>query len=287
MNSEQLDRILTYFRWKLEHDSMYIDETKLARYLEVSVLQATEILEKLYQQKIVKIEAKADCPQCEKTYTIRNFEFNNEIICVDCGSSFIPNSNKKLLKYYYLLNENSQYFNKFRKEEKPRLSIISKLNIRENKGMNDKKVKVFLSYSHADEEFKEKLDIHFAPLKRNEEKVETWNDRKLIPGTQFDEEIKKHLNEDDIIILLISADFINSDYCYEVEMKTALERMENSEAVVIPVIVRPCLWKKTPLGSIQALPKDGNPISKYQDSDDAYVEIVESVSNIIDSLIDS
>ena len=283
MNTKQLDKILIYFRWKLEHDSVYIDETKLARYLEVSILKATEILEELYQQKIVKIEVKIDCPQCETTHTIRNFEFDNEIICVDCGSSFVPNSNKKLLKYYYLLNENSQYLNEFQKEEKPRLSIVSKLNVREDKAMNNKKVKVFLSYSHADEEFKKNLDIHFAPLRRNEKKVETWNDRKLIPGTKFDEEIKKHLNEDDIIILLISADFIESDYCYNVEMKTALERMENSEAVVIPVIVRPCLWKETPLGCIQALPKDGNPISKYQDSDDAYLEIVESVSNIIEN----
>ena len=97
-----------------------------------------------------------------------------------------------------------------------------------------------------------------------------------------DEEIKQHLKEDDIIVLLISADFINSDYCYEKEMKTAFERMEKKEAVVVPVIVRPCYWKTTPLGDIQALPKDGKPISKYQDEDDAYVEIVESISNIID-----
>ena len=152
--------------------------------------------------------------------------------------------------------------------------------------MNKNKVKIFLSYSHIDEEFKNKLDVHFAPLKRNN-KVDTWNDRKLIPGTLFDEEIKKHLTEDDIIILLISADFINSDYCYEIEMTTALERMKNGTAVVIPIILRPCLWQETSLKDIQALPKDGKPISKYEDSDDAYFEIVKSINNIIEDFLNN
>lgn len=283
MSNEQLNKIQNYFHWKLEHDLVYIDETNLARYLNISINKASEIFAELYEHKIIKGEVKVECPQCEKAYIIEKSEVDKEILCKECGSEFVPSLNKRLWKYSYLLNKNSQYFSEFSKKDKPKLSIVSKMGIREDIEMDNKRVKVFLSYSHVDEKFKEKLDIHLAPLKRSNKKLEVWQDRELKAGTKFDEEIKKHLKEDDIIILLISADFINSDYCYEVEMKTAFERMEKKEAVVVPVIVRPCYWKKTPLGDIQALPKDGNPISKYQDEDDAYVEIVESISNIIDN----
>ena len=115
-------------------------------------------------------------------------------------------------------------------------------------------------------------------------KISTWNDRKLVAGTKFDDEIKKHLNEDDIIILLVSADFINSDYCYEIEMSKALERMEKGEAVVIPIILRPCLWYETPLKDIQALPMDAVPVSKYSDEDDALFEVVQAINKLIENL---
>ena len=190
-----------------------------------------------------------------------------------------------MLTYGYLLNDKSRYLQDAQSKPKQRQSIITKINNKVDFEMVDKKVKVFLSYTHVDEEFKNKLDVHFAPLKRNN-KVETWNDRKLVPGTLFDTEIKKHLCEDDVIILLISADFINSDYCYEIEMKKAFERMQNNDAIVIPIILRPCLWQETPLADIQVLPKDGTPISKYEDSDDAYYEIVKSINNRIEEFLE-
>ncbi len=145
------------------------------------------------------------------------------------------------------------------------------------------KVKVFLSYCHTDEEYKDKLNAHLAPLKRNN-KIEAWNDRKLVAGSFFDAEIKRHLNEDDIIILLISADFINSDYCYEIEMQRALERMKNKDAILLAVIIRPCLWQETPLKDIQVLPKDGTPISTYANEDEGYLYVVKSIKEIIDLL---
>nr|WP_275955362.1 toll/interleukin-1 receptor domain-containing protein [Mediterraneibacter glycyrrhizinilyticus] len=146
----------------------------------------------------------------------------------------------------------------------------------------EKKVKVFLSYCHVDEMYKEELDKHFAPLKRSN-KVETWNDRELKAGTKFDDNIKSHLNQDDIIILLISSDFFASDYCYNIEMQRAIERANRRECILIPIIVRPCLWTETPIKDILALPKDGKPISKYEDKDEAYLEIVTAVSDMIDS----
>lgn len=282
MNTEQSNRLLTYLQWKLNHNSLNIEEIKLARYLDVSVIEAEEILQTLYEQKILKVSITTQCPECFRSYNIKNLDIEKPIECIDCNNEFIPNVNKRLLIYSYVINDKSRYLQNIRPMPKQRQSIITKINKRNDFEMADKKVRVFLSYSHVDEEFKNKLDIHFAPLKRSN-KIETWNDRKLVPGTLFDDEIRKHLCEDEIIILLISADFISSDYCYEIEMMKALERMKNSDAIVIPIILRPCLWKETPLKDIQALPKNGTPISKYPDADDAYLEIVQSVNNIVES----
>lgn len=282
VNTEQSNRLLTYLQWKLNHNSLNIEEIKLARYLDVSVIEAEEILQTLYEQKILKVSITTQCPECFRSYNIKNLDIEKPIECIDCNNEFIPNVNKRLLIYSYVINDKSRYLQNIRPMPKQRQSIITKINKRNDFEMADKKVRVFLSYSHVDEEFKNKLDIHFAPLKRSN-KIETWNDRKLVPGTLFDDEIRKHLCEDEIIILLISADFINSDYCYEIEMMKALERMKNSDAIVIPIILRPCLWKETPLKDIQALPKNGTPISKYPDADDAYLEIVQSVNNIVES----
>ena len=91
-----------------------------------------------------------------------------------------------------------------------------------------RKVKVFFSYAHADETYKNELNKHLSPLKRSE-KIEAWNDEELLPGSSFDDEIKQKLEQSDIIILLISSDFINSDYCYEIEMQNAMTRAERDE----------------------------------------------------------
>lgn len=199
-------------------------------------------------------------------------------------TSFSPSENRRLISYVYKVNKNNIIINN--EKIKQRRSVIAQINESESYKMKNKRVKVFLSYSHIDEAFKEKLDVHLAPLKRSE-KIETWNDRKLMPGDSFDEEINKHLNEDEVIILLISADFINSDYCYMIELPKALERRKQGEAIVIPIILRPCLWKETPLKNIQMLPKDAKPVSKYSDEDDAYLEIAESINDIINKFINN
>ena len=254
---EQSNRIQAYLQWKLKHNSLNVDEVKLARYLDISVTEAEEILQVLYDKKVIKVNITAQCPECFHSYNIKSLDIDKYIECIDCNKEFLPSANKRLLTYAYHINERSRYLQGVQSKPKQRQSIITKMSKKVELEKVDKKVKVFLSYSHVDEEFKNKLDVHFAPL--------------------------RHLNEDEIIILLISADFINSDYCYEIEMQRALERMKNSDAIVIPIILRPCLWQETPLKDIQALPKDGTPVSKYSDADDAYLEIVKNVNNIIEN----
>ena len=136
---------------------------------------------------------------------------------------------------------------------------------------------LFFSYCHRDETLRDELEIHLATLKR-QGVITTWHDRRIEAGTDFGKEISQYLEEADIVLLLVSADFLNSDYCYEVEMSRALERHEQGEARVIPVILRPCDWKRAPFGKLLAVPRDGKPVTKYPNQDDALLEVVEAIS---------
>ncbi|OON38702.1 molecular chaperone Tir [Izhakiella australiensis] len=136
------------------------------------------------------------------------------------------------------------------------------------------------SYSHVDEALRNELEKHLSPLKRAG-KITTWHDRRIVPGQEFERRIDQYFSEADIILLLISSDFIASDYCYEVEMTNALARHKRDEAVVIPVILRECAWQQLPFGSIMAATTDGKPITKFSSHDEGYVQVVNAVSRAI------
>jgi hypothetical protein len=92
--------------------------------------------------------------------------------------------------------------------------------------------------------------------------IHDWHDRKITAGSEWKGQIDQHLNTAGVILLLVSADFVNSDYCYDIEMKRALERHDKGEARVIPVILRPVgSWQDALFGKLQALPKDGKPVT--------------------------
>lgn len=146
-----------------------------------------------------------------------------------------------------------------------------------------KPLKVFISYSHTDEELCKKLLNHLASLKRRGI-IKEWFDRKLIAGQDWDKNIKQELIDSDIIILLISSDFIASDYCYDVEIKKALEQHEKGYSVVIPIILRPCDWQSLPFSKIQGLPKDARPITKWENTDEALLNVVEGIKKLASSL---
>jgi hypothetical protein len=133
-------------------------------------------------------------------------------------------------------------------------------------------VKLFFSYSHRDESLRDELEIHLYALKR-QGVIETWHDRRIGAGKEFDSEISEHLETAQIILLLISPYFIASDYCYDIEMKRALELHNSGTARVIPVILHPCDWHSLPFGKLTAAPKDGKPVSRYPNHHDAFLEI--------------
>lgn len=117
-------------------------------------------------------------------------------------------------------------------------------------------------------------------LKRNG-LISTWHDRRIVVGEDLNHEIDKNLDDANVILLLVSPYFLASDYCYEIEMKRALERHERDEVRVIPVILHPCDWHGAPFGKLMATPRDGKPISKYPNPHDAFLEIVNAIKDAL------
>lgn len=142
-------------------------------------------------------------------------------------------------------------------------------------------LKIFFCYAHEDEPLLDQLQQHLKPLQR-QGIIDMWYDQDINAGTEWERVINEHLNTADIILLLISPDFIDSEYCYSVEMKRALERHEQGEAHVIPIILRHVHWEIQSLYKLQALPKDALPVisSAWHSSDEAFFNVVEGILKV-------
>lgn len=136
--------------------------------------------------------------------------------------------------------------------------------------------KLFFSYSHKDEELRNELETHLALLKR-QGVISSWHDRRITAGSDFNQTISSELESSQIILLLVSAHFLASDYCYEKEMTRALEKHKDGSAVVIPVILHPCDWHSAPFGHLRATPTDGKPVSMYANQHEAFAVVAKDV----------
>jgi hypothetical protein len=146
------------------------------------------------------------------------------------------------------------------------------------------KVEIFIAYSHQDEKLLDQMLLHLSILQR-QELIEAWYDRRIEAGDEWGNEIDRHLNTAQIILFLISANFLASDYCYGIEVKRAIERHEAGEARVIPIIVRPCDWGGTPFAKLQALPKDARPISSFASRDMAYLDVAHGIRQAVEEIM--
>ncbi len=144
-------------------------------------------------------------------------------------------------------------------------------------------IKVLYSYAHAGEELREQLEKHLAILKW-QGVITDWHDRKIGAGREWEGEIDEHLNAAHVILLLISSDFVASDYCYDVEMQRAMERHEAGEARVIPVILRPVDWQAAPFGRLLALPTDGEAVTEWDNQDAAFRDIAKGIRKVVEEL---
>ena len=146
-------------------------------------------------------------------------------------------------------------------------------------------IEIFLCYAHEDVDALKELVIHLGVLKR-QGFLNVWFDREISAGEEWAREIDKHLNTAQIILLLVSHYFMVSDYCYLVEMKQAIERHERGEARVIPVILRPVYYQKSPFAKLQPLPINRKPVmsSGWHSQDEAFFDVAEGIRKAVEEL---
>ena len=167
-------------------------------------------------------------------------------------------------------------------EEQLRLNLEARLEAKD-RGDSFRGVEVFISYAHEDEELLDSLRDHLSRM-RMEGLITDWHDRSIEAGANWRVEIDAKLESARIVLLLISKDFMGSEYCTGVEMERALQRDKSGEAVVIPVILRAADWQLPALTSLQALPKDAEPIVKWTDQDEAFLDVVQGIRRRVESL---
>lgn len=143
-------------------------------------------------------------------------------------------------------------------------------------------MKVFVSYSHKDEAALGRLHTHLAVLRR-EGRIDEWFDREILAGREIDAEVAERLEFSGLFLLLVSPDFLASDYCVEREMERALDRHLSGDARVVPIILEPCDWTSTPLRKLKALPHDGKPVSDWTNENNAYLNVVKELRRVLEA----
>ncbi len=146
-------------------------------------------------------------------------------------------------------------------------------------------IEIFCCYVRKDQSLLNELKTHLIPLQRRG-LINVWSDTDISPGREREEEIKKHLRTAQIILLLVSPDFLASDYCYSNQMSQAMERHERGEVCVIPVILRHAIWHNTPFGKLEALPTGANPVtgSNWRNRNVAFHSVAEGVRKAVEEL---
>ncbi len=144
-------------------------------------------------------------------------------------------------------------------------------------------LRLFYCYARKDQAFRDELDKHLASLRRRN-LITSWYDGMIVPAMPWENVIATHLDTADIILLLISPDFIDSDYCYSKEMFRAIERHEKQEARVVPILLRSVYWSDTPFSHLQLLPSDAKPVTQWHDPDAAFEDITRGILRVTQDL---
>ena len=141
-------------------------------------------------------------------------------------------------------------------------------------------MRAFISYSHVDARWVERLKTHMAQMERDGT-ISSFYDREIPAGGLLDKEISDNLERSELFLAVASPDFLNSKYCIEREMARALEMHAEGEIIVVPIIAEPCDWQNSPLGALKAVPQDGKPISEFQNPNTAFFDIVQELRKLI------
>jgi hypothetical protein len=141
--------------------------------------------------------------------------------------------------------------------------------------------RLFLSYATEDEQYREQFDQALAGVRRAG-LLEMWTFREIPPGADLDHAITASIEQADIIALLVSPAFLASDYCWNVEMKRAIELHDAGKTSLVPIVVRSCVWDDAPFARLNALPKDARPIAEWPSRDEAWTSVVRGVRSLIE-----
>lgn len=183
-------------------------------------------------------------------------------------------------KQKHLHSQNKSWYDVMSPEQRKASDIKNVLSLTGTSGA----IEVFYSYVQEDEQLAEKLRRHLVLLKR-QELITDWHAGKVIPGLQASEQIKEHLDSAKIILLLISTDYLSSDFQYTVEMERAMERSKAGDAIVIPILLSSAEGlDSTPFGKLVALPRNRKPINKWSDKDEALAEIAKEIRMVVNRL---
>jgi hypothetical protein len=144
-------------------------------------------------------------------------------------------------------------------------------------------LKIFYCYAHEDRVLRDRIDKHLSGLKRQGHVV-VWYDREIQAGIEWEREIEKHLSTAHLILLLVSADFMSSDYCYGKEMQRALEMYEQGKVRVLPILLRPVDWQDAPFAKLQILPTGAKPITRWADPEEALEDVARQIRAVVNTL---
>lgn len=147
--------------------------------------------------------------------------------------------------------------------------------------MGGNQLTLFYSYAHEDETLRDELGKHLKLMER-QGILRSYSDRQILPGSDWRGEIDANLQNADIVLLLISPDFLASDYCYDTEMAVALRRHNLGQCVVVPVILRSVDFTRAPFARLQALPSDARPVTLWEDQDAALLDVAKGIRKIAD-----
>ena len=228
-------------------------------------------------------EAKGDALDWVSHFTVRQLvEFNSEIVIRDAfGVLALKAVKEELEKEKRVANRTQDKYERPDYGQDHLRQSAEDGNLTARQSMPG--IELAYSYSHRDQSLRHELAAHLSPLER-EGLIASWYDRCIVPGKELDREIDARLDRAEIILLLVSADFIASDYCYGREMKRAMERHEAGDARVIPIIVRPVDWCGTPFRKLLGLPDDGRAVTAWSNRDEAYLNIARGIRRAAEEL---
>lgn len=198
-------------------------------------------------------------------------------ICPNCITQPAPS-------YYKYDVLERMYANKIMEVRCPKefqnVKILDLLNIISNSTKVSDSISVFISYSKEDKNYLTSLKKHLSPYKN---KLNLWEDHKLMAGENWNKSIQNRLYEAEIIIFLVSASLFSTDYIMDIELRIAKERLDNKHNItVIPIIIRECNWEDSAFGMLNALPFKGKPISLFKNKDTAWKQVVSEIVKVIE-----